>query len=292
MMWWRLSRHMPDRRRVFAYLAIVSDKTVSWILTICALIASASILWTIWCWAESGVYFFNFRMMNGDWQTYNPIRRLLDGYAPFGDFNTYLGLGPLYCVSAVTGILGGDFAASYFAADLLGIIAPALCVFLLLWLVRIRWQWAVLLSSILVLAFLAGLPTCLRENHTIAYCSSLLHFGHGNSLRPVRYLGTFLAALLLILLFRFQPHFMNIPNNTRNAATQGLIAGALFFWSNDYGIPIVLGILVIWFSLFTDIRQFRSFLRASAILALSLFTTSAVVLTLATWGNPMGWIRL
>jgi hypothetical protein len=35
----------------------------------------------------------DYNPINGDWQSYNPIRRVLDGQIPFVDFMPYLGLG-------------------------------------------------------------------------------------------------------------------------------------------------------------------------------------------------------
>lgn len=38
-------------------------------------------------------HYVNFYPMNGTFQNYNPVRRLLSGQIPYKDFNTYLGLG-------------------------------------------------------------------------------------------------------------------------------------------------------------------------------------------------------
>ena len=45
--------------------------------------------------------YINFSPLNGDFQNFNPVRRLLAGQAPFRDFEVYLGMGHL--------IMGGLF---------------------------------------------------------------------------------------------------------------------------------------------------------------------------------------
>ena len=47
--------------------------------------------------------------INGSYQNYNPIRRLLDGQIPYRDFQDYLGLGHLYTGALVTFIFGGKY---------------------------------------------------------------------------------------------------------------------------------------------------------------------------------------
>ena len=54
---------------------------------------------------EEGRY-ADFYPINGTFQNYNPVRRLLAGQAPFVDFQDYLGLGHLFAGALATLLLG------------------------------------------------------------------------------------------------------------------------------------------------------------------------------------------
>ena len=52
--------------------------------------------------AKSAGHYANFYPINGSFQNYNPVRRLISGQIPYRDFQDYLGLGHLYIGSIVT----------------------------------------------------------------------------------------------------------------------------------------------------------------------------------------------
>lgn len=52
-------------------------------------------------------HYANFTPMNGTFQNYNPIRRLLAGQIPYKDFQDYLGMGHLYTGAIATYVIGG-----------------------------------------------------------------------------------------------------------------------------------------------------------------------------------------
>lgn len=67
----------------------------------------------------SAGHYANYYPINGTFQNYNPVRRLLSGQTPYKDFQDYLGLGHLYIGSIFTVILGGTYKDSlvYFIFD-------------------------------------------------------------------------------------------------------------------------------------------------------------------------------
>ena len=67
----------------------------------------------------AGSFVIDYDIMNGDFQNYNPVRRLLAGQAPYAQFAAYLGAGELYGVAAILLVVGNTFARSMFAADFL-----------------------------------------------------------------------------------------------------------------------------------------------------------------------------
>lgn len=55
-------------------------------------------------------YYADFYPINGTFQNFNPVRRLLNGQIPYSDFTDYLGIGHLYLGSFATiifGLVGG-----------------------------------------------------------------------------------------------------------------------------------------------------------------------------------------
>ena len=77
--------------------------------------------------AVNTTYTVDFFPINGTFQNFNVVRRLLDGQVPYRDFNIYLGMGHLYIGSLFTAIFGGNFSASIMAFTFLTILS--LCTF-------------------------------------------------------------------------------------------------------------------------------------------------------------------
>ena len=68
----------------------------------------------------------DFGPLNGTFQDYNPIRRLLNGQVPYRDFTDYLGLGHLYLGTITTLLFGKTFFASKAAFAFLPLFSLAL----------------------------------------------------------------------------------------------------------------------------------------------------------------------
>ena len=67
----------------------------------------------------SAGHYANYYPINGTFQNYNPVRRLLSGQIPYKDFQDYLGLGHLYTGSVFTVLFGGTYRASLAAFSFL-----------------------------------------------------------------------------------------------------------------------------------------------------------------------------
>lgn len=68
----------------------------------------------------------DFNPINGTYQNFNPIRRLLSGQIPMRDFQDYLGMGHLYLGAFMTVLFGGNYHASLYAFDLLAMLSTLL----------------------------------------------------------------------------------------------------------------------------------------------------------------------
>lgn len=74
-------------------------------------------------------YDLSYNIMDGDFQNYNPVRRLLAGQIPYRQFMVYLGAGELYSVAAVLALIGNSFGHSVFAAAMLTWLVFELLIF-------------------------------------------------------------------------------------------------------------------------------------------------------------------
>ena len=62
------------------------------------------------------IWLSDFTAVNGDFQTYNVLRRFLDGQVPYRDFTNYLGMGVLWLNTPFL-LLHNTFTASLFLTN-------------------------------------------------------------------------------------------------------------------------------------------------------------------------------
>lgn len=80
------------------------------------------------------LYDMDFVCTNGDYQTYNVLRRVLDGQIPYRDFSNYLGMGVLALCAPLLA-LHNTFAGSLFVARFVAVAAFMLLTALTLYLI-------------------------------------------------------------------------------------------------------------------------------------------------------------
>ena len=83
------------------------------------------------------IWLSDFVAINGDFQTYNVLRRFLDGQVPYRDFSNYLGMGVLWANFPFL-LLHNTFTASLFITNAVTAVACSVTVWLLLWLTTRR----------------------------------------------------------------------------------------------------------------------------------------------------------
>ena len=180
----------------------------------------------------------DFAPMNGTFQNYNPVRRLLDGQIPFKDFADYLGLGHLYLGAGLTGILGGSFRGSLIAFNMLSSLSFVLISSLLGTAVLGRKRDALNVTGICFVV-MAGLLYCVRkifpELLSPLLMRSINYFlATGNSARFVRALVIPIVMLIVIScekIVRVSHH-----KGVLSSAGAGVIGGFAFTYGNDFGI--------------------------------------------------------
>ena len=217
----------------------------------------------------------SYNITDGDFQNYNPVRRLLAGQAPYGDFAVYLGAGELYSVAAVLLVIGNSFAHSVFAADFL--------TWLFYGLLALAVGYLVLGSGRAARGFALGVTALhftFAPDWLLGYAA-----GVGNSARMIR----FGAAPLLALGLAFV-----LPRTRRSWLWWPLLAGAMVPWSNDVGGAAYLAAALAYGLLL--LRAHGRDGKAVALKTLRYIAVSVVGLGLSvlviSWGHPLAWLRL
>lgn len=247
--------------------------------------------------ALSSGHYANFYPVNGTFQNYNPVRRLLDGQIPYRDFNDYLGNGHLYIGSIATALFGGTYQSSLIAFSFLsfvGLVATSLVIGR-----AIFGNWKKSLSISILFSIIILVKPFFFSNSEVAFQEILdamnYALGTGNSARFVRGLILPLTVAIMLLLHKV---YIKKKDNLKEkikmllpAFITGVVAGFAFIWSNDYGIStwLCLIIMVIYISF---IRNKKKLVICDGLLAvlgsgLSIFICVYII----TFGNFANWVR-
>lgn len=135
----------------------------------------------------------NFMPINGTYQNFNPIRRLLSGQVPYRDFIDYLGLGHLLLGGLFTWLWGGDYAASLSGFTFATVLSVALTAFVLAHaLLKSKRASLCLATILLVLALWVNMKT----QRTLPLLSEVLRAD--NSTRMLRGAAPVFMVLMLL----------------------------------------------------------------------------------------------
>ena len=215
-----------------------------------------------------------YNITNGDFQNYNPVRRMLAGQVPYRDFTVYLGVGELYSVAAVLLAVGNTFAGSVFAADFLTWLFYELLALAVGYVVLGRARPAAIFAAVISAIYFVRLPGKLLG----------IAFAVGNSARMIRFGAVPLLILLVALALRYAKH----PDRW-----WPFLAGAFVPWSNDVG-----GSLYIAASLAYGLLLIRKYGKNIRLIAQKTMVYIAVsvagllaAVTVYTWGHPLAWLR-
>ena len=254
----------------------VSDKFVKSPENIILVIALISVASIIFFHALNYGLNVEYRPYNGDFQTFNPLRRIFAGELPGRDFNPYLGLGSTYLNALVTYLFGGDFSASKFSTYLLSVTLHFLVLVNLFFFSGLRLNRAIIA---------AGLPliTIFLDVQKIVPIWEIIE--PSNSNLSLRSFLPFLTTSLILLLFKFCRKYPYCFYSL-----SGCLIGIQPFWSNDYGIPSCLTLIaVIIFDLIKQ-KQGGKLLKFIWLL-LSIFIAFTLGVFILTGGYPANWLK-
>ena len=207
-------------------------------------------------------HYADFYPINGTFQNFNPIRRLLNGQIPYVDFVDYLGMGHLYCGSVATLFFGGDYQGSLIAFSFLTFFSLGMfCYVIGKAILRGNSYIALCITNVFLIILLIqpfffsnGLVLTQEIKDALNYA-----LGTGNSARFIRGLVLPVAVLLFEVVYKinYSKLIHGRLSNYYGTIGIGILAGFCFSWSNDYGISAWVSLAIVLFTVW--IARTRSF---------------------------------
>lgn len=244
--------------------------------------------------------------INGDFQTYNMVRRLLDGQVPFRDFFIYLGFGPLYLGSIFT-IFNNSFSFNLIVVDAISTCIFASSLMLLGYMVSNNLRKSAIISATVVVltytiryGFIKFFYTNIETNILIEEfwrcINTITHLAsHGNSLKPWRGFIAIIISILMLLFWgskkgRF--HTFLIKRNFYVISTIfGTVGSAIIVWSNDIGVSSYIAISFCYFVYMLTNKKFKQVVLGTLTYIGATLIGLFILINIFTLGNFNEWLR-
>lgn len=193
--------------------------------------------------AFSRVYLLDYSPINGDFQSYNVFRRMLDGQVPYRDFSNYPGSGFVLINLPLLLFSGGSFADSLCITNFTSALSYCLIITMLLYTVTSNRMVALLGGAGIIL-----LPDIMPALHLDFFLNYLPFTGlaaPGNSMRVERALLPFLAVAVALVLMKLKRIDLGkVLQKKSSIACLGYISGLLVPWSFDFGYATLFAALI------------------------------------------------
>jgi hypothetical protein len=232
----------------------------------------------------------NFYPINGKFQAFNPIRRLLQGQFAGADFVSYTGSGP--SLLTLLGMLISDcqsFTCSVFWGNFLSMLLTILffswVVFLCLSGARVPFaRWFLLFLSV-VIGLVIGLPLPTHYPQLDKYFASISSLNLiGNSQLSLRVANATICSIFIFIIASCKTTRM------RSALTVPAFCVALT-WSNDYGPFSALSVIATYGLVESRLNGLsRVTLKHFAVTLVSSIAAFCVVVVGLSGGHPLLWI--
>ena len=195
-------------------------------------------------------HYANFYPINGTFQNYNPIRRLLDGQIPYRDFQDYLGMGHLYLGAIMTAVFGGTYRSSLSAFSFLTLLCFTSISYVTGRAVLKNKTLAMFTTDIIITVLLVkpliftNVLVGMDEIKLALDCA----LNVGNSARFVRGLILPVSCGVIYCGLKLVNGRFSLLSELKRSILIGVVAGISFVWSNDYGIScwLCLAIMTLW----------------------------------------------
>lgn len=229
----------------------------------------------------------NFFPMDGTYQNYNSWRRILVGEVPFRDFVSLYGLGQVYVGAFLTLILGGSYADSMVAADILSLLCTALLLYTIQFLVLRDHKQALYSTSILT-GIIAAFPKSLLGKIPEAVGLMINIAVNNNNARMLRAAIVSIVPLAILgFIFLWLKYHQEETFSRKDLIFSrifGTFAMSGVLWENCMGISIFISVSLMWFILVVSRykRQIRRIVILFANYCFFGFISFAVLLILLT----------
>ena len=252
------------------------------------------------CFAKSLAksHYANFNPINGTFQNFNPVRRLLDGQIPFSEFYDYLGLGHMYSGAVASLFIGDTYQDSLVVFEFLTLLSFSLLSIVIGKCILKNY------TTVAILTIIVLLSTMKFEN--IGALNELQElFSPGNSARLIRGMGLPLSAILFLICIKnwnlIKKRLPQLNDETIISIVLGATAGLSILWSNDYGFSAVGAIALLVaiqfiFSIYQKTFDYRkiiiNYLKLTISFSLSLLISFFIFGEILTYGNIHNWISI
>ena len=243
------------------------------------------------------IVYSNFNPINGDFQNYNPIRRLLAGQIPYKDFAVYLGNGHMLLLSFFQLFFGNNFAMSTFNSTFITVAIFEILVFTVSYFIGKNKKQALYISLCATILALIMAQNVTAIANTEYYYWFLTAISPITSARLIRNGIVVLVAFFIWIGTKYintsKKDFIVENKNILEKIYFAILAGLTIPWSNDGGIAAYIAISFIYFILL--IKQYKTNIKPIILytlmyIGISLFTLF-IVITIITRGNPMSWLK-
>ena len=259
-----------------------------------------SVILISWLFALERVQICDYVSINGDFQSYNVFRRMLDGQTPYVDFANYIGMAPII-VNLPWVALSNTFSNSLFVTTFTSSVIFAVAVFMVFYLITKRLEISCFASAFLA-KFISTqiLYRLLGPKYGYIYTERFKGlFTPSNSMRGTRSFLPFLLVIIAIAvslvykkLYGRNADFITLLKGYKALVVTGFVTGLFIVWSNDYGVAVIASLWVIYILLqiFCYKFKFTEFLKRFAVLVLETATGAFVAMFAVTGGNIAAYL--
>jgi|GEM_PF-113271 len=244
------------------------------------------------------IYLSDFCAINGDFQNYNTVRRLLNGQIPFKDFACYLGCGQLMLCGFFQLLFGNNFTISLFITNMLVLLIFEFSIVIFSYLILNNKKQALCVSVFFTLINIIR-PEFIFNILMSDFIQSF-DFGKspGNSARIIRSAIIPIVVFFILLLLRL------IIKKTKNITKKrkilifktfiAAIAGFAILWSNDVGTSVYISLSFIYLLALIKIYNKNIVEIIKSILLYIVISASSLLLGLLiiTRGHITSWFEM
>ncbi len=239
----------------------------------------------------------DYNSINGDFQSYNVFRRILDGQTLYVDFSNYIGLAPII-INIPFLLFENTFAQSLFATNFTSCVLFCIAVFVLFKLITKNTYISMAIAA-LTPKFISSqiLLRLLGAKYGYIYTQRFTDlFTPSNSMRAARSFLPFLVIILIVIYIylknkKQKTSFILSLTDIKFLFILGVVQGVFILWSNEFGIACIVSMLIIicFLQLFKHKMQGATFLKNICVYIIGAILGLLLITTIVTKGAPQEW---